>query len=67
MYIYTPTYIFIYIWICIPYIGANPVVMESSPQKPKRVKEKTEKKKKPESNKTCDDLFDQVSPQFLQP
>jgi len=35
-------------------------VTEGSPQKPKRVKEKSEKKKKSESGKKCDDLFDQV-------
>ena len=44
----------------VSFSGADPVVLESSPQKPKRIKEKSERKKKTDTSKHCDDLFDQV-------
>ncbi len=45
----------------VSFSGADPIVLESSPPKPKRIKEKSERRKKADSNKNCDDLFDQVN------
>lgn len=48
----------------VSFSGADPVLIEALPLKPKRHKEKQDKerKKKVDMNKHCDDILDQVSP-----